>query len=208
MIQIRPTILLALLSLVLLAPVSPAFAQEPFLGEIRWVGFNFAPRGWAECDGQMMQISQHQALFSLLGTIYGGDGRTTFALPDMRGRMQIHEGSGPGLSNRRQGERSGEESHTLTQLEMPVHRHDAMASEGQANSRLPNDRVLASPRQHRHSSDEIHRRSKIYGDEAANVIMDESAIADAGGGQPHGNMPPYLAMKCVIALQGIYPSRN
>ena len=208
MLRIKPSIVLVLLGLVLVAPVRPAVAQEPFIGEIRWVGFNYAPRGWAECDGQLLEISQHQTLFSLLGTFYGGDGRTTFALPDLRGRMQVHEGAGPGLTNRRQGEKAGTETHTLTGPEMPVHRHDAMASEGIANSRLPSDRVLASPRQHRHSGEEVHRRAKIYGDEPANAVMDESAISDAGGGQAHNNMPPYLALKCVIALQGIFPPRN
>jgi len=206
--RMKPSILLVLLGLVLCAPIRSALAQDPFIGEIRWVGFNFAPRGWAECDGQLLDIARHEALFSLLGTTYGGDGRTTFALPDMRGRMQIHEGQGPGLSNRRLGEKAGAEDHTLTQPEMPVHRHDAMASEGTANSRLPDDRVLASPRQHRHSSEEIHRRAKIYGDEPANAVMAESAISETGGGQAHNNMPPYVALKCVIALQGIYPSRN
>ena len=206
--MIPRTLLLLVLGAAALLPIRPAVAQDPFLGEIRWVGFNFAPRGWALCNGQLLSISENQALFSLLGTTYGGDGRTSFGLPDMRGRVQIHFGSGFGLTTRPLGSKGGTETHTLSRAEMPGHKHKAKASGATASSRVPDDRVLAATGQHRHWPDSERRRPTIYADGPANVAMDESAITTTGGGQPHENMPPYQTLNCIIALTGIFPSRN
>lgn len=202
------TLLLIALGLTALMPDRPAVAQEPFVGEIRWVAFNFPPRGWARCDGQILPIVGNEALFSLLGTTYGGNGRTDFALPDMRGRVQVHMGSGPGLTTRQIGSKGGTETHTLTRTEMPGHKHKAKASGATADSRVADDRVLAATGQHRHWPDSEKRRPTIYAAGPANVAMDESAITTTGGGQPHENMQPYLTVNCVIALTGIFPSRN
>lgn len=171
-------------------------AQDPFLGEIKWVAFTFAPRGWALCDGQVLPINQNQALFSLLGTTYGGDGRTTFALPDMRGRTPIHVGQGPGLSPYVLGQRAGEESHTLTVSEIPWHAHQAMASGAEATAVSPAGNVPAAK-----------ARVPLYGPGPATIDMGSGVIAATGGSQPHNNMPPYITLNCIIALQGIFPSR-
>jgi microcystin-dependent protein len=183
------------LGLLQYSPASKA-GVEPFVGEISWVPYNFAPRGWAFCDGQILQIAQNTALFSLLGTTYGGDGRTTFALPDVRSRMMVHAGQGPGLSPRQLGQKGGEENVTLSAAEMPSHNHSQNASTGNPTSASPDNNVLASP-----------RRTRIY-DNQANVTMAANTIGAVGGSQAHNNMPPYTVLHCIIALQGIYPSRN
>ena len=170
---------------------------EPFVGEVQWFAGNFAPRGWALCDGQLLAISSNTALFTILGTIYGGDGRTTFALPDVRGRVMIHAGNGPGLSNRRLGERGGTETETLTANEMPAHTHTLRASDGSATAIAPNGNVLASP-----------GRTRLYDSGAANADMDSAAITSTGGNASHNNMQPYNTLNCIIALQGTFPSRN
>lgn len=176
---------------------APANAgNEPFIGEISWFAGNFAPRGWAFCDGQLLPISSNTALFSLLGTTYGGDGKTTFALPDMRGRVAIHRGQGPGLSNRSLGEKSGDESTTLTVNQMPAHTHALHASNSAATSASPSGAVPANT-----------GRANNY-DSAVNTDMNPSSIAATGGGQAHNNMQPYNTLSCIIALQGLYPSRN
>lgn len=170
--------------------------MEPFIGQILMFAGNFAPRGWALCDGQLLPISQHQALFSILGTIYGGDGRTTFALPDLRGRAPIHAGTGPGLTSRRLGEKGGAESVALGVNEMPAHGHTFRALSCDGNSADPGGNVLA----------------KIKGGFESNDKPDTDLSADtitsSGGGKAHNNMPPYLAMNYIIALQGVYPSRS
>lgn len=171
-------------------------ANQPFIGEVAWVPYNFAPRGWAFCDGQLLPIASNTALFSLLGTTYGGDGRTTFGLPDVRSRTLIHEGHGPGLTSRPLGQKGGEESVTLNESQMPSHTHTQMASSGSATDTSPAGNVLASP-----------SRTRIY-DDTANVAMDGSVIGNAGGNLPHNNMQPYTTLNCIIALQGIFPSRN
>jgi len=175
--------------------------SEPFTGEIRMFGFNFAPRSWAFCDGQLISISQNSALFSLLGTVYGGDGRTTFALPEMRGRVPMHLGSGPALSPRQIGQRSGQEGVTLTPAEMPAHSHTAQmkAESRPANATDPNNAILAAgPTAYRANTP------------AEDVNMDANAIAVAntGGNQPHNNMMPYAVVNFCISLFGIYPSRS
>ena len=164
---------------------------EPFIGEIRVTSFNFAPRGWAMCNGQLLTIAQNQALFSLLGTFYGGDGRTTFALPDLRGRTPLHTGSGFS-----QGQTAGEEAHLLTSAEVPSHTH-TQGSIAQATGANPANSVLAAkPR----------RGSNVYNTGAIPVQL--AGQGSAGGNQSHNNMQPYLTLNFVIALQGIFPSRN
>ncbi|KAA3663378.1 MAG: phage tail protein [Chloroflexi bacterium] len=164
--------------------------SEPFLAEIRIVGFNFAPRGWAFCDGQILPINQNQSLYSLLGTTYGGDGRTSFALPDIRGRVPIHVGNG-----HRQGQKSGEETHTLSAAEMPQHKHAIQASANTANSNSPSGHVLA-------------QSIPLYSEPTNLVNMRSGTITNVGGGQAHNNMQPCLAVNFCIALQGLFPSRN
>ena len=179
-----------------LLPTSRALAQEPFLGEIRFFAGNYAPRGWAFCDGQLLPVSQYSALFSILGTTYGGDGRTTFALPDMRGRSPLHSGSGagPGLSPHRLGDKSGSETNTLNVNQLPSHNHTLNGSSASATSNVPTSRVVAS--------------ANIYSSDAPNTTMDAASIGQTGGSQPVNNMQPYLGLSCIIALQGIFPSRN
>ncbi|HEU4546070.1 MAG TPA: tail fiber protein [Microlunatus sp.] len=168
--------------------------SEPFLGEIRAFGFNFAPQGWALCQGQTMSISQNSALFSLLGTMYGGDGRVTFGLPDLRGRTAISFGQGPGLSNRTQGELAGEEQVTLNAGQIAPHTHGVTAS-SQASGKSPSNSVPA------YTAD-----SSSYGG-ATDLTMNPVMIKPNAGGQPHDNMPPYLVINYCIATEGIYPSR-
>lgn len=169
---------------------------EPFIGEVQWFAGNFAPRGWAFCDGQLLAISSNTALFSILGTTYGGDGRTTFALPDVRGRVIIGEGRGPGLSDHRLGAKGGAENETLNTSQMPAHTHTLRASGGEATDAAPAGKVLAST-----------GRTRLYAG-AANADMDASAITNTGGSQSHNNMQPYNTLSCIIALDGIYPSRS
>ena len=171
-------------------------SAEPFLGEIAWVPYNFAPRGWQFCDGQLLPINQYSALFSLLGTTYGGDGRTTFGIPDLKGRTAIHEGQGPGLTNRPLGQKLGQETVTLSAAEMPSHTHTQMASSGAPSSADPSGKVPASP-----------SRTRVFAD-APNVAMNTGNIGNSGGGQPHNNMQPYTTLNCIIATVGIFPSRN
>ena len=166
---------------------------SPFLGEIRAFGFNFAPRGWARCDGQILPIAQNTALFSLLGTQYGGDGQTTFALPDLRGRVPMHQGQGPGLSEKIIGEQAGVEAVTLIASQMPAHAHLQPASSGDQDTNRPGNAVPA--------------RGGVYAESPdGETFMDPTT--QSGGSQPHDNMPPYLVLNYCIALEGIYPSRN
>lgn len=177
--------------------------SDPFIGQIQPVGFNFPPRSWAFCDGQLLSVSQNTALFSLLGTAYGGDGRNTFGLPDLRGRVMIHPGTGPGLSTKRQGERGGLETVTLTVQQIPSHNHpvgDIMASSVTGNAAAPSSRknVLSAS-----------SAGNIYGNTAPDVALNAGGTAGVnGGGQGHENRSPYLAVYICIALFGIFPSRN
>ena len=164
---------------------------EPFLSEIRIMSFGFPPKGWALCDGQLLPINQNQALFSLLGTTYGGDGRVNFALPDLRGRAPVHVGS------HTQGERGGAEQHTLIAAEMPTHAHDLMASSTDGDSAVAQGHVLA------------RRRDQPYLPPPASLqAMRAGTVANVGGGQAHTNLQPYLVLNFCVALQGIFPSRN
>lgn len=169
---------------------------DPFIGEITMFGGNFAPRNWAFCDGQILSIAQNTALFSLLGTTYGGDGRTTFGLPDLRGRIPIHVGTGPGLSNRRWGEKSGQESVTLTTQQLPSHQHTQQGTDSEATSANPTDGLAAKA------------QNVTYHSLDSPVDMNAASSQGVGGGQPHTNMQPYLCVNFVIALFGVFPSRN
>lgn len=171
--------------------------SEPFLAEVRIIGFNFAPRGWAFCDGQILPINQNQSLYSLLGTTYGGDGRTSFALPDLRGRTPIHVGRSNGGIDHRLGQKSGEETHTLSANEMPQHTHTLRASSASANQGQPTGHVLASS-----------TTPESYREASALAPMASGSIANAGGSQAHENMQPYITLNFCIALQGLFPSRN
>lgn len=177
--------------------------MDPFLGEIIMFGGNFAPRGWAFCDGQLLPISSNSALFSILGTIYGGDGRTTFALPDMRGRVAIHAGSGPGLTPHNLGSKGGEETHTLTVPEMPSHNHTATmhAENAVGTQQNPKDNMLGATPNGPIYAPITAGNDKAMG--AGSVI-----VANAGGGQRHNNMQPFLTINYIIALMGAFPSRS
>jgi microcystin-dependent protein len=163
---------------------------EPFLSEIRLMSFAFAPKGWALCNGQLLPINQNQALFSLLGTTFGGDGRVNFALPDLRERVPIHVGASHTL-----GERGGEQAHTLSTAELPTHVHPMSGSASNADVVTPVDNVVA-------------QSSQLYGPPAQLTALDPSTNTSVGGSQSHLNMQPFLTLSFCIALQGIFPSPN
>lgn len=171
---------------------------NPFLGQISMVGFNFAPRGWALCDGQLLPISQNSALFSLLGTTYGGDGRTTFALPDLRGRAPIHPGTGPGLSSRRLGERAGSETNILTASNLPSHNHSV-------NLEIKEEGDTDDPDQHYIAGNGVNSFGTA---KDSGKTLAVSNTGNAGSSTSVNNMQPYLVINYVIALQGTYPSRS
>lgn len=174
--------------------------SEPFIAEIRIFAGNFAPRSWAFCDGQLLPVSQNTALFSLIGTTYGGDGRTTMALPDLQGRAPMHPGRGPGLTDRRLGERGGVETVTLTEAQMPNHGHSMMAAINQALLKDPGPaRSLARSR----------FANAYQQNTSANLVgLNPSVLEETGGSQAHNNGQPYLTINFIIALQGLYPSRS
>lgn len=163
----------------------------PFLGEIFMFGGNFAPRGYALCNGQLLPINQYQALFSILGTTYGGNGQTNFALPNLQGRIPMHFGNGFV-----QGQTSGEAAHTLTTNEMPAHTHVPAGASAVGTQRSPQSNVWAAG------------TSPAFSDSAPNTTMAPQALASAGNNLPHDNMPPYQVINFIIALEGIFPSRN
>ena len=169
---------------------------SPFVGEIQMFAGNFAPTGWALCNGQLLSIASNTALFSLLGTTYGGNGTTTFGLPDLRGRVPIHPGQGPGLSARSLGEVSGTEAYTLIASEMPAHTHTEGASTVNGAADNPTARVPARM-----------PGAILQYAAASNVDLSGAAVASSGASQPHNNMQPYLAVTYIIALQGIFPQR-
>jgi microcystin-dependent protein len=165
---------------------------EPFLAEIRIMSFSFAPKGWAQCNGQLLPINQNQPLFSLLGTTFGGNGQTNFALPDYRGRVPIHVGSGHTL-----GEVGGEQAHTLSIAELPTHTHVAQASSAVGDAFIPTSNLLAKV-----------QGVDAYGPAVNLAAMHAGSIANVGGSQAHLNMQPFLTLNFCIALQGIFPSPN
>jgi microcystin-dependent protein len=164
--------------------------SDPFIGEIKVISFNFPPKGWAFCNGQLLPINQNQALFSILGTVYGGDGRTTFGLPNFQSRLPLHTGNGFTL-----GQRGGETAHTLTINELPAHNHPAQGNSTQ-NGSSPNGTVWAPA------------DGTLQYFPTPNTAMSPNAIGNAGGNQPHNNESPYLVLNFIIALVGIFPSQN
>jgi microcystin-dependent protein len=170
---------------------------DPFVAEIRIFPFNFAPKGWAWCDGQLLPLSQNTALFSLLGTTYGGDGKSNFALPDLQGRAPMHPGQGPGLSLHDLGETGGSETVTLLESEIPAHAHGLMCSIDQSGTAIPGPtRALAQA------------SANMYFAGAPDTAMAPESLAPAGGDQPHNNLQPYLTFYFNIALQGVFPPRT
>lgn len=183
-----------------------ASAQERYIGEIIWVGFNFCPRGFTPADGQLLSIAQNSALFSLYGTTYGGDGRITFGLPDLRSRVPLHTGQGPGLNSRPLGSKGGEEAHSLTSNEMPAHSHGATASvnasDDPGNNASPDGALPA-----------LAECTNYDGDGPTSPVTMSSSmvsvsIGNAGGNQAHNNMQPFLTLNACVAITGLFPSRN
>ena len=173
--------------------------MDPFLAEIRILPTNFAPRGWAWCNGQILPISQNTALFSLLGTTYGGDGKSTFSLPNLQGSVPVHVGAhqpGPGLSTYDLGQTGGEDSVTLLSAEMPAHTHSMQAQTiDQGDNRIPSPTLNLG-------------NTQIYGTPSGSATLDPNALSPVGGSQPHNNLMPYLTLNFNIALQGVYPARS
>jgi microcystin-dependent protein len=187
------------IALVLTTAPAPSSAQgsEPFIGQLALVPYNFAPKGWALCNGQLLSIAQNTALFALIGTTYGGNGTTNFALPDLRGRVPLSSGQGPGLSNYVLGQASGAETQTLTLNQMPTHAHVLIADTSVGTSERPNGALPA-----RNAAGVPQ-----YGTSGTGT-MSVAVVQSAGGNQPHDNMQPYLTLNWIIALQGIFPSQN
>jgi microcystin-dependent protein len=167
--------------------------SDPFLGQLVLVPYNFAPRGWAFCNGQLLAINQNQALFALIGPAFGGDGRTNFALPDLRGRVPLSSGQGPALENYTLGQTGGAEHVALTAAQMPAHAHTLNVHAGRPDQSNPTGHMLAS--------------GSVYSDKPPNAAASDSSIGPAGSGQPHENRPPFLTLNWIIALEGIFPSR-
>lgn len=167
---------------------------DPFLGELRCVAFNYAPDGWAFCNGQILSIATNLQLFALLGATYGGDGQTTFALPDLRGRVPIHFGQGPGLSNYVLGQAGGTETVTLDIDQIPVHNHNVNATTSDFSTHAPDGNFLSS--------------APVYSTTPANNTLSSNTISNTGEGQPHPNIQPYLTLNWIIALEGSFPPRS
>jgi microcystin-dependent protein len=168
---------------------------QPYVGEIRMFGGNFAPAGWAFCDGSLLPISQYDTLFNLIGTTFGGDGQSTFALPDLRGRVPLHEGTDRQGTTFNLGEMAGTESHTLISSEMPMHSHPAQVTSGPGTTQAPVGEVWAQ------------WSSPQFSDQAPNAAMNVGTVSTAGGNQPHENMVPFLTVSFIISLFGIFPSQ-
>lgn len=171
--------------------------SDPFVAEIRIFAGNFAPTGWAQCNGQLLPISQNTALFSLLGTFYGGDGKSTFALPNLEGSFPIHQGQGPGLSDYSLGQQGGTDFVTLLTTEMPAHNHVAMGVGGQANQQLPSANSWATTAQR-----------PYIAPASVNGQMGPFSLSVTGGSLPHNNLQPYLVLNFIIAMQGVFPPRS
>ncbi|MBD0369757.1 MAG: phage tail protein [Pyrinomonadaceae bacterium] len=172
--------------------------SDPYVGEIRMFGGNFAPVGWAMCQGQLVPISQNDTLFNLIGTTYGGDGQETFGLPDLQGRAPMHQGQGPGIKqNYVIGEKAGVESVTLTTQQIPVHNHACIASTNTATATTANGNITAATNQ-----------LKIYTEQAVSKHFASGTVQPVGGSQPHENMQPYLVITFILSLYGIYPTQS
>jgi microcystin-dependent protein len=172
--------------------------SESYVGEIRMFAGSYAPQGWAFCDGSLVSIAENDVLFTLIGTTYGGDGVNTFGLPDLRGRVPIHQGAGPGLSTRTLGEAGGEETVTLTTPQIPAHNHAALANNASGNADTPANNFWAAS---------ATTTQYVPGDQA-NTAMGANAIVFAGGNQPHDNMLPFTTISFIISLYGIYPQQG
>lgn len=170
--------------------------MEPMIGEIRMFAGNFAPRGWAFCNGQLLNITQYPALYSILGTVYGGDGRTDFALPDLRGRVSVHPGQGDGLTSRSLGAKGGTESVVLNNSEIPAHNHNVRCSNNSANAADPENNTIASG------------NLAFVDNSSGDKYMNSGMIENTGGNLPHSNMQPFLAINYIIAVEGIFPARS
>jgi microcystin-dependent protein len=186
-----------LLSFVLSSNVK-AQATDPFLGQIAFVPYTFTPKFWHECDGSLLLISQNPALFSLIGTTYGGNGTINFALPDMRGRVVVSNGTSAQGTPYIMGQTGGTESVTLTQAQMPAHNHTVNASTAEGDQNLPTGSVPADTK----------LLDKEYTNTAPNTTMNPAMVGSAGGNQPHENRPPFLTLKCIISMQGVFPTQN
>ena len=174
--------------------------SQPYVGEIRIFGGNFAPAGWMLCQGQLLPISENETLFQLIGTTYGGDGQSTFALPNLASRVPVHQGTGPGLSTYVIGQSGGVENVTLTTNQIPAHSHVAVtASTGQVGAAANN--ILAN-------AQSTQTGARIYSSQATNVAMNASSITQTGGNQPHDNIQPSLCLNFIISLFGVFPSQN
>ncbi|MDD9945571.1 MAG: tail fiber protein [Myxococcales bacterium] len=173
--------------------------SEPFIAEIRMFAGNFAPSGWAFCNGQVLPIDQNTALFSLLGTTYGGDGRTTVGLPNLQGRAPMHPGRGPGLTARRLGEPGGSTTVTLSEAQIPSHSHSAAALSSPANTGAPTNAIMARA---------FRGPPQVYAEASTGLLPLGPVLSTEGGGQSHNNLQPYLAINFIIALVGLYPSRS
>lgn len=170
--------------------------SESYVGEIRMVGFNFAPEGWAPCDGRILAITEYEALFSLIGNTFGGDGQETFALPDLRSRIPIHAGQGPGLTNRVPGEAGGSEQVTLTAQNLPTHDHPLIGSGSAATNEQPQGNVTGQT------------TTNIYGNLPPFQQLNVRAVVPSGGSQPHDNLQPFLVVNFIISLFGVFPPRS
>lgn len=183
---------------------------NPFIAEISMVPFNFAPKGWASCDGQLFPISQYTALFSLLGTTYGGDGKATFALPDLQGKVPMHPGQGPGLSMHDLGETGGSETVTLLESEIPSHSHNAafkfQIGDDRDSAKLTDNPVNNYPVKQTDEASDFLYSSSVSG--TMGSFKPSISLGVAGGNQPHNNMQPYLTVHFIIAIQGVYPPRS
>jgi microcystin-dependent protein len=175
-----------------------AQASDPFLGQIAFVPYTFVPKFWHECDGSLLPISQNQALFSLLGTTYGGNGTTNFALPDMRGRVVVSNGTSAQGTSYVMGQTGGTETVTLTQAQMPAHNHAINASTAEGNQNIPTGNIPADTK----------ILDKEYSNTAPNTAMNSAMVGSTGGNQPHENRPPFLTLKCIISMAGVFPSIN
>lgn len=180
--------------------------MDEYIGVVKMFAGNFAPKGWAFCQGQILPIAQYTAVFSLLGTVYGGNGSTTFALPNLGGRVPVGTGQSPGAGNCANGQIGGAESVTLLQTEMPAHNHQVMANSNAGTTNNPEGKVPAAA-QFQEERDKPIIAVNAYADNSSGSIMNSQTLAPAGGNQPHNNMQPYLGMNYIICLEGIYPPR-
>lgn len=193
---------IAVASAAVLVPTQSRADSDPFIGDILLTGLNFCPRGWASADGQLIPISSNTALFSLLGTTYGGDGRTTFGLPDLQGRAAMGTGAGPGLTQAREGQKRGTETVTLTAANLPAHSHSVRANNQDGDRPGPGDKLLAAAPPNGAGSETIYSTGPVT------VQMSAAMIGTAGGGQPLGIQDASLVLTYCIATQGVYPSRS